>query len=140
MTRSRRRDGADPRADPAASHLVRTLRPLITFSSCVLVIGCLYWGQAILIPIALAILITFLLGPVVSALRRIGLPQTPAVLLVVILTLSVAGGIAWILTHQVTTLAHDLPGYRANIRRKSPTSAPHNGEAWRRFETVRQTP
>jgi len=56
-------------------------------------VACLYWGPPILIPIALAILITFLLDPVVSALRRVGLPQTPAVLLVVILVVSVAGGI-----------------------------------------------
>ena len=68
MTRVRRRDGAGPRADPAASHLVRMLRPLITFSGCVLVVACLYWGQAILIPIALAVLITFLLDAVVLEL------------------------------------------------------------------------
>ena len=68
MTRVRRRDGTGPRADPAASHLVRMLRPLITFSGCVLVVACLYWGQAILIPIALAVLITFLLDAVVLEL------------------------------------------------------------------------
>jgi predicted PurR-regulated permease PerM len=67
MTRVRRRDGTGPRADPA-SHLVRMLRPLITFSGCVLVVACLYWGQAILIPIALAVLITFLLDAVVLEL------------------------------------------------------------------------
>ncbi|MGH7487923.1 MAG: AI-2E family transporter, partial [bacterium] len=100
------------------SHLVRLLRPLITFSACVLVTACLYWGQAILIPIALAVLITFLLGPIVSALRRVGVPQTPAVLLVVILTVSVVSGIGWTLGHQVTTLAHDLPQYRSNIAKK----------------------
>ena len=105
-------------ADPAASHLARTLRPLITFGGCLLVVACLYWGQAILIPIALAILITFLLGPVVNAFRRMGLPQTPAVLFVVILAVSVAGGIGWALAHQATTLAHDLPQYRSNIARK----------------------
>jgi predicted PurR-regulated permease PerM len=44
------------------------LRPLITFSGCVLVVACLYWGQAILIPIALAVLITFLLDAVVLEL------------------------------------------------------------------------
>jgi hypothetical protein len=58
-------------------------KPLSTFSGCVLIVACLYWGQAILIPIALAALITFLLGPIVSALRRLGLSQTPAVLRVV---------------------------------------------------------
>jgi len=57
------------------------------------VVACLYWGQAILIPIALAILIAFLLGPIVGALRPVSLPQTPAVLVVVILAVSVAGGL-----------------------------------------------
>ena len=71
MTRVRRLEGTGRRVDPSASHLVRMLKPLITFSGCVLVVACLYWGQAILIPIALAVLITFLLGPLVSALRRL---------------------------------------------------------------------
>lgn len=62
MARARRLHGAGPRADPAARHLSRTLRLLITFSGCVLVVAPLYLGQAVLIPIALAILITFLLG------------------------------------------------------------------------------
>ena len=52
-TRARRRGGAGPRADPSANHLVRLLKPLIAFSGCVLVVACLYWGQAASIPIAL---------------------------------------------------------------------------------------
>jgi predicted PurR-regulated permease PerM len=42
-------------------------------------------------PVALAILFTFLLNPVVSALQHRGLPRTPAVLLVVVLVFSVVG-------------------------------------------------
>jgi hypothetical protein len=107
MTRVRRVDSVVRKADPAASFLVRTLRPLITLSSCVLVIGCLYWGQAILIPMALAILITFVLGPVVSALRRIGLPQTLAVLLVVILALALGSAERGITLARLTVMGHE---------------------------------
>jgi len=54
---------------------------LATFT---LIIACLYWARSVLMPVALATLLTFLLNPVVSALQRTGvLSRTPAVLLVV---------------------------------------------------------
>jgi predicted PurR-regulated permease PerM len=84
----------------------------------VLVVACLYWARAIFIPIALAMLITFLLSPVVGLVRRSGLAQVPAVIAVVSLTCLLAGGLGWALFSQITTLANDLPRYRATIARK----------------------
>lgn len=52
----------------------RALKPWVTFAGCVLIIVILYWAQAVLVPIALAILLTFVLAPPVRWLeRRIGL-------------------------------------------------------------------
>ena len=48
-----------------------------------LAIACLYWARPVLIPVAVAILLTFMLGPAVGWLQRRGLPRTPAVLMVV---------------------------------------------------------
>src|SRR5262245_40932573 len=84
----------------------------------VLAIACLYWARVIFIPIALAMLITFLLSPVVGLVRRSGLGQVPAVIVVVSLTCLLAGGLGWGLFSQITTLADDLPHYRATIARK----------------------
>jgi len=84
----------------------------------VLAIACLYWARAIFIPIALALLITFLLSPVVAMVRRSGLAQVPAVIVVVSLTCLLAGGLGWALFSQITTLANDLPRYRETIARK----------------------
>ena len=50
---------------------------LYIFGSLVLIIACLYWAKAVLMPIALAVLLTFLLNPVVSALHSRGLPRRP---------------------------------------------------------------
>jgi predicted PurR-regulated permease PerM len=86
--------------------------------SLVLIIACLYWAKAVLIPIALAVLFTFLLNPVVDALHDRGLPRTPAVLAVVLLVFSLVGGIAWTVTHQFTVLAYELPRYRENLKQK----------------------
>ena len=84
----------------------------------VLAVACLYWARVIFIPIALAMLITFLLSPLVGLVRRSGLGQVPAVIVVVSLTCLLAGGLGWALFSQINTLANDLPLYRATIARK----------------------
>jgi len=83
-----------------------------------LVVAALYWLQAVLIPMALAILLTFLLSPVVGTLQRRGLGRVPAVLVTVVLALSVLGGIGWTLAHQLVTLADELPRYSLNIQHR----------------------
>ena len=83
-----------------------------------LVVAGLYWLQAVLIPLALAVLLTFLLSPVVSTLQRRGLGRVPAVLVSVVLALSILGGIGWTLTRQLVTLADELPRYSLNIHQR----------------------
>ena len=67
-----------------------TLKPWVIFASCVLVIVVLYWAQAVLVPIALAVLLTFVLTPPVSWLER-WLGRVPAVLAAVTLVFIVLG-------------------------------------------------
>jgi predicted PurR-regulated permease PerM len=69
-------------------------------------------------PVALAVLLTFLLNPVVSALHSRGLPRTPAVLVVVVLVFSLVGGIVWTVTRQLVMLADELPRYQENLKDK----------------------
>ena len=91
---------------------------LVILGGLVLAVACLYWARIVFIPIALALLITFLLNPVVGLVRPTGLGQVPTVAVVVTLTLLLAGGLGWALFSQLTTLADDLPHYRATIARK----------------------
>jgi len=80
-----------------------------------IVLAALYWLQAVLIPLALAVLLAFLLSPVVSTLQRRGLGRIPSVLVTVLLALSILGGIGWTLTRQLATLVDELPRYSQNI-------------------------
>jgi predicted PurR-regulated permease PerM len=91
---------------------------LIVVATFVLIIASLYWAQAVLIPVALAMLLTFLLSPVAGALERIALGRLPSVILVVVLAFSLLGGIGWIVTLQFGSVANELPTYRKNIRQK----------------------
>jgi predicted PurR-regulated permease PerM len=96
---------------------VRIDRTWLTFAGSVLVIAVLYWAQAIVVPFALAILLTFLLTPVVTALQR-HIGRVPAVLAVVVLTFTVLGAIGWATTRQLSLVIQELPSYRQNIRQK----------------------
>ena len=95
----------------------RTLKSWATFAGCVLVVGVLYWAQAVLVPFALAILLTFVMAPSVTWLER-WIGRVPAVLLGVTLVFTLLGLAGWGLTRQMQHLAADLPGYRANIQAK----------------------
>ncbi len=95
----------------------RTLKPWVTFAGCVLVVVVLYWAQAVLVPFAVAILLTFVVTPPVTWLQR-WVGRVPAVLLVVTLVFAVLGLTGWGLTRQMDYLADDLPRYRTNILAK----------------------
>jgi predicted PurR-regulated permease PerM len=89
----------------------------ITFASCVLVVVILYWAQDVLVPIALALLLTFVLSPPVTWLeRKVG--RAVAVLVTVALVFTVLGLATWGVARQLDHLADDLPTYRTNILAK----------------------
>jgi len=72
-----------------------------------LVVAGLYWLQAVLIPLALAVLLTFLLSPVVSTLRRRGLGRVPSVLVTALLAISILGAGAWASTRSLKPAAEE---------------------------------
>lgn len=102
-------------SDPSNAWSPRTLTVLL---GAALVLGFLYWAQVVVIPVALAILFTFLLSPLVSALQRRRLPRVPAVVLVTVLALGAVGGIAWAVTHQIGSLLDAYPKYEQNVASK----------------------
>ncbi|MEO7167318.1 MAG: AI-2E family transporter [Spartobacteria bacterium] len=96
------------------------------------VIAVLSVGKEILIPIALAALITFLLAPVVGWLED-WIGRIAAVLLVVLMLFTGAAGAGWILTRQVIDLAAKLPDYQANITTKMRALRMPTGGTFTRF-------
>lgn len=87
------------------------------FAGSVLIVAVLYWAQAVLVPFAVAVLLTFLLAPVVSWIERWS-GRAGAVVLVVVLVFGALGAGSWVIAHQLTAFAESLPAYRANIRQK----------------------
>ena len=52
------------------------VKPWVTFAGCVLVVVVLYWAQAVFVPFALALLLTFVLTPPVTSARALDRPRT----------------------------------------------------------------
>lgn len=99
------------------SDLAESLKPWITFAGCVLVVAVLYWTQAILVPLAVAVLLTFLLAPAVTWVERI-VGRAAAIAVVVLVTFTMFGAAGWAVAGQLSAFAGSLPTYRDNIRQK----------------------
>jgi len=93
-----------------ASHSMRV------FLGVVISVAVLRYAQEVFMPLALAVLLTFLLAPMVEKLQRLHLNRVVAVILSVGLTMLVLGGLLWIVFHQFTDLANELPRYRRQLR------------------------
>jgi predicted PurR-regulated permease PerM len=78
----------------------------------------LYFGREIIIPIALAILLSFVLAPLVGLLQRARIPRGLAVVSVVIIAFALLFAIGSLLAAQLTQLAQDLPSYQSTITEK----------------------
>jgi predicted PurR-regulated permease PerM len=81
-------------------------------------IAALYFGREVLMPIALALLLSFLLAPLMLRVQRIGLGKTGAAFTIVVLLFIVASLVGWMLLGQLYSLAIELPHYRQNIHAK----------------------
>lgn len=105
--------GGESRADPG--QLLRLAAGLVI--AAVLISG-LYLGQGVLIPLAIAFLISFALGPLVTLLGRIGLPRLLSVCIVMLIVGAFIAGLALLVASQVRTLSAELPTYQSTIRGK----------------------
>ena len=109
LTTRRRATAPDP---------ARTLDTLATILIVILTVAILYLAREILVPIAIAILLSFVLSPLVRLLRKIGLGKTASVGLVVCAGFMVAVGLGAILGKQISDLAGDAPRYQATVTQK----------------------
>jgi len=84
----------------------------------VVLVGVIYLGREVLMPIALAVLMSFVLAPLVGLLQRIYVPRVVAVFLVVLVAFSAVFALGGLMVSQVNQLAGELPRYQSTLREK----------------------
>ena len=98
--------------------LMALLSAVATAILAVIIVSMLYFGRDIFVPVALAILLSFVLAPLVGLLQRIYVPRGLAVVSVVLLAFSLIFALGSLLATQLTQLAGDLPRYQSTISEK----------------------
>jgi predicted PurR-regulated permease PerM len=85
------------------------------FASVLAIIAVLYFARDVLLPLAIAVLLTFALAPISSRLRKLGWPRVVAVLATVVLAFLVLTLFGLVVASQVAEVAQNLPAYQGNI-------------------------
>jgi predicted PurR-regulated permease PerM len=83
-----------------------------------IVVAAMYFAREVLIPIALAGILSFMLAPLVRILQRLRLPRVLAVLIVAVLAFAAIFALARTLVGEVERLAENLPTYQETIAKK----------------------
>ena len=83
-----------------------------------LIVASLYLGRDVFVPIALAILLSFVLAPLARGLENWHAPRSLSVISVVLLAFAVIFAVGGVIATQMTQLAGDLPRYETNMRTK----------------------
>ena len=98
--------------------MIALLSAVATAILAAIVVMVLYFGREIIIPIALAILLSFVLAPLVGLLQRLRIPRGLAVVSVVTIAFALIFAMGSLLASQLTQLAGDLPRYQSTISEK----------------------
>lgn len=90
----------------------------LTIIAFVLAIAALYFGRTVFIPLALALVLSFLLTPFVNLLERIRLQRAPSVIVVMVLALALLGLATWGVAGQLVEIMAHMPDYKENLDAK----------------------
>lgn len=106
----------------------------------VAVVTVLHFAQDVLVPVALAIMMAFLLTPLVSRAERWGANRTVAVAVTTVVAFALLGALVYTVAHQFLGLVEDLPSYRDNLLAKirSVSGGGEGGGIERSVETVKE--
>jgi predicted PurR-regulated permease PerM len=83
-----------------------------------LIVAALYFGREIFVPVALAVLLSFVLAPFVRRLQSLRIPRTASVLVVVFFGFSIIFSLGGLMVSEATHLAAKLPGYQRTLSDK----------------------
>jgi predicted PurR-regulated permease PerM len=105
----------------------------------VLAIAALYFGRELFIPLALALVFSFLLTPLVSLLEKVRLGRVGSVLTVLILSFALVGSVTWQVARQLVEIMVQIPDYKANLETKIKLlHASNNGNFSKATATVQE--
>src|SRR6476646_2524226 len=108
-------------------------------ASLAIILALLYFGQEVLVPLALAVLFAFLLAPLVKRVERLRVGRVASTLLVALVALSVVGILGWTVERRFVQIVDQLPSYREAIRTKLARITRSGGVVEKVRDEIKQT-
>jgi predicted PurR-regulated permease PerM len=108
-------DNDTPKFQAAAAPELKALLGIVVGT---LAIAALYFARSVLIPITLAVMLSFVLSPVVNFLQRFRIWRAPAVILTVLAALALLGIVGTLIGSQAAALTANAPQYARTIEAK----------------------
>ncbi len=87
-------------------------------NACAITVAALYLGRDLFVPLVLAVLLAFVLAPVVAVLARARIGRTVSVFVAVLLAFAAIGSIGMVVYRQGQSLVDEIPQYQKTIERK----------------------
>src|SRR5262245_10900789 len=84
----------------------------------VTIVAALYFARDLLIPLVLAVLLTFVLTPAVTFMQRWRMPRTAAVIAAMLMAMMIILSLGTMVANQLNQLASELPRYQSTLREK----------------------
>ena len=110
-----------PRLEVPSAETPKQPEALFGLATGVVVVSALYLARDVLIPITLAVFLTFFLAPIVKLLQRARLPKVAAVAVSVVLALAIILLVGGIIGAQLKSLVADAPQYQTTVINKYET-------------------
>ena len=111
------REARNPFSGPRAD-LGRRAEATDTIIIGVAVVAGLYFGREVLVPMSIAVLLSFVLAPVTDVLSRLRIGRVASVLIAVALAFAILGVLGAIIGRQAAQLSENLPAYQVEISKK----------------------
>jgi predicted PurR-regulated permease PerM len=112
----------------------RELSELLILTFSLTAIAVLYLAKTVVVPLALAILFSFLLSPLVTLLERIRLPRVLAILVVILAAGIAVGTMGWTVFNQLVSVTDHMADFTYNINRKLETLKPNQSTNFSRAQ------
>lgn len=122
------------------AHVSKRQHTLLVLLAVVSVVAVLHFAEDVLIPVALSLLLAFLLAPMANRVERWGASRPVAVALTTVIAFALLGSLVYLVAHQFIGLVEDLPRYRDNLMVKvhSLAGGSASGGIERGVETVKE--
>ena len=111
-------DTGQPAAPPAKTVAAAPADASRVMTLFVMIVATLYFGREVLVPVTLALLLAFVLAPLVGLLRRLHFGKVPSVLVGVVLALGVILAVGGVIGSQIAELTTDIPKYATTVEAK----------------------